>query len=257
MSEHAAELWLEETGEDGVVVAQLNRAPANALTTEFLLEIETHFQRLDAEESVRAVVLKGYDKVFSAGMDLKMLATLDEAGQTDVVDALNRAYGAIYGFSKPLVAAVTGHAIAGGLFFLLASDYRVGCDGAAQFGLSEVRVGVAFPVAALEIARAELSAAAARKILLGGHPVDVNEALAGGILDELVEEQAVEARAIEKARSLAASPASAYGQIKQQLRAPVLDKIDRAVNHGEEPLRSGWFAPETTRAALEVLTRKR
>ena len=92
---------------------------------------------------------------------------------------------------------------------------------------------------------------------LSGHPVDVKEALAGGILDEIVEEQAVEARAIEKARALAASPASAYEQIKRQLRASVLDKIDRAVNHGEEPLRSGWFSPETTRAALEVLTRER
>ena len=112
-------------------------------------------------------------------------------------------------------------------------------------------------MAALEIARAELSPAVARKILLGGHPVDVKEALAGGILDEIVEEQALEARAIEKARALAASPASAYGQIKRQLRESVLDKIDRAVNHGEEPLRSGWFSPETTRAALEVLTRKR
>jgi enoyl-CoA hydratase/carnithine racemase len=257
MSEQAAERWLEESGEDGIVVAQLNRAPANALTTEFLLEIEAHFHRLDADECVRAVVLKGYDKVFSAGMDLKMLSTLDVAGQTGVVDALNRAYGAMYSFSKPLVAAVTGHAIAGGLFFLLVSDYRVGCDGGAKFGLSEVRVGVAFPVAPLEIARAEMPVAMARRIFLGGHPVGVQEALAGGILDEIVQQQEVEARAIEKARSLAASPAMAYGQVKQQLRAPVLDKISRAVNHGEDPMRSGWFSPETTQAALEVLSGKR
>ena len=258
MTDQASERWLEQRLDDGIVLAQLNRAPANALTVEFLLEIEGHFQRLEADGSVRAVVLKGYDKVFSAGMDLKMLATLtDVAGQTEVVDALNRAYGAMYGFSKPLVAAVTGHAIAGGLFFLLVADYRVGAEGAAQFGLSEVRVGVAFPVAPAEIVRAELPAPVARRILLSGRPIGVEAALAGGILDELVAAGEVEARAVAQARALAASPAEAYAQVKAHLRAPVMEKIRRAVEQGEDPMRNGWFTPETTRAALAVLAGKK
>lgn len=251
------EHWLEQLLDDGIVVAQLNRPPANALTVEFLLEIEARFRQLESDRAVRAVVLKGYDKVFSAGMDLKMLATLDDvASQTAVVDALNRAYGAIYGFSKPLVAAVTGHAIAGGLFFLLASDYRIGAEGPAQYGLSEVRVGVAFPVAPMEIARAELPVALARRILLSGQPVGVLDALAGGILDEVVTWDAVQPRAIEQALALAASPAEAYAQVKAQLRAPVMQQIKRAID-GDEPMRRGWFTPETTKAALEVLAGSR
>ena len=257
MTEQASGRWLEERRDDGIVVAGLDRPPANALTAEFLQEIERAFNRLDADDTVRALVLKGYERVFSAGMDLKMLAELDAAGQTEVVDALNRAYGAMYGFSKPYVAAATGHAIAGGLFFLLAADYRVGGEGAAQFGLSEVRVGVAFPVAPLEIVRAELPAPAARKILLGGQPVDVEGALACGILDEVVASDAVEARAIEKAGEWAASPAEAYAQVKQQLRAPVMDKIRRAIEAREDPMLDGWFTPETTQAALAVLAGKR
>ena len=253
MTEQAAGRWLEERRDDGIVVAQLDRPPANALTAAFLLEIEAAFHRLDADESVRAVVLKGYDRVFSAGMDLKVLAQLDAAGQAEVVDALNRAYGAMYGFSKPYVAAVTGHAIAGGLFFLLAADYRVGCDGASQYGLSEVRVGVAFPVAPLEIVRAELPAPVARKILLGGQPVGVTEALACGILDEVVAPDRVEARAIEQAAAWAASPAEAYAQVKRQLRAPAMERIRRAVEGRADLMLDGWFTPETTRAALAVL----
>ena len=257
MSGDATGRWLEERLDDGIVVAQLNRPPANALTADFLLEIEGCFKRLDADSSVRALVLKGYERVFSAGMDLKTLPGMDARGQIEAVDALNRAYGTMYGFSKPCVAAVTGHAIAGGLFFLLAADYRVGCEGGAQFGLSEVRVGVPFPVSAIEIARAEMPAAMARNILLGGRPVDVATALNAGILDEVVTADAVEASAIAKARQWAASPAEAYARIKLQLRKLVLDKIHRAVELGEDPVRESWFTPETTEAALAVLTGKR
>lgn len=257
MTGPASGRWLEERRDGGIVVAQLDRPPANALTAEFLGEIERAFNRLDTDASVRAVVLKGYDRVFSAGMDLKMLAKMDAAGQTEVVDALNRAYGAMYGFSKPYIAAATGHAIAGGLFFLLAADYRVGGAGSAQYGLSEVRVGVAFPVAPLEIVRAELPPPAARRILLGGQPVGVEQALAWGILDEIVPADEVEARAVAQAVAWAASPAEAYAQVKQQLRAPVMEKIHRAIEARADPMLDGWFTQETTRAALAVLAGKR
>ena len=256
MAQQTEDRWLETKTADGVMVAQLNRPPANALTVEFLNEIEANFRRIENDPSVRAVVMKGFDKVLSAGMDLKMLATLDStAAQAEVVDALNRAYGAMYAFSKPYVVAVSGHAIAGGLFFILAADYRIAAEGPARFGLSEVRVGVAFPVAPLEIARAELSPAVARRILLSGHPVGVSDALSAGIIDEVVGADLLQPRAIEMANSLAASPAAAYAQIKQQLRAPVMAKIKAALA-GNEPMLEGWFTPETTKAALAVLAGK-
>lgn len=257
MAEQGGVRWHEQRLDDGIVVAQLDRPPANALTADFLAEIEHAFDRLAADDNVRALVLKGYERVFSAGMDLKLLAELDAGGQTEVVDALNRTYGAMYGFAKPFVAAVTGHAIAGGLFFLLAADYRVGAHGDAMFGLSEVRVGVAFPVAPLEIARAELAPPAARRILLGGRPVGVDAALACGILDEVVAPGDVEARAIAQAALWAESPPEAYARVKAQLRAPVMAKIRRAIEAGEDPARDGWFTPETSRAALAVLAGER
>jgi len=260
MSDQAANqsegLWLETRTTEGVVVAQLNRPPANALTVDFLNEIEAHFRRLEQDPNVRAIVLKGFDKVLCAGMDLKMLATIDNTeAQSEVVNALNRTYGTMYAFSKPYVVAVSGHAIAGGLFFILAADYRIAAEGPARFGLSEVRVGVAFPIAPLEIARAELSPSVARRILLSGQPVDVSGAIEAGIIDEVVSTTAMEARAIEMANALAASPEGAYAQIKQQLRAPVMEKIEAALA-GREPMLDGWFTPETTKAALAVLSGK-
>ncbi len=256
MTDDKAPRWHETRNDDGIVTARLDRPPANALTADFLDEIENCFKRLDADPDARALVLKGYDKVFSAGMDLKILSTLDAAGQTAVVDALNRAYYAMYAFSKPMVAAVTGHAIAGGLFFLLCADYRVGAPTNAKFGLSEVRVGVSFPVAPLEIATAELPTKVARQLMLSGQPVGAEEAQAHGILDELVAPEDVLARAVAKAGELAASPAEAYAQVKQQIRRPALETIKAAIELNSDPKRTGWFTPETTAAALAVLAGK-
>jgi enoyl-CoA hydratase len=244
---------VETRHDNGLVVVQLDRPPANTLTADFLDEIDDAFKRLGADPEAKAVVLKGYERVFSGGMDLKALPSFDRDTQRAVVDALNRCCGTLYGFSKPLVAAATGHAIAGGLFFILAADYRIGGQGKALFGLAEVRVGVAFPVAPIEIARAELTPQMARRLLLTGQPVTMDEAHAGGIFDEVVAPERTETRAIEKAREMARSPAEAYAAIKQQLRGAVVEKITRAVDNLDDPLRAHWFTSETVDAAKRVL----
>jgi enoyl-CoA hydratase/carnithine racemase len=253
MADGAGGQLIETRVEGGIVVVQLDRPPANALTADFLDEIDAAARRLAGDASVRAVVLRGYEKVFSGGMDLKALPSFDEAEQRAVVDGLNSCYGTLYAFPKPLVAVATGHAIAGGLFFILAADYRIGGEGRALFGLAEVRVGVSFPLAPLEIARAELTAPMARRLLLTGQPVTMSEALAGGIVDEVVAPDQAEARAIEKAREMARSPAEAYAAIKRQIRGAVIDRIEHAVANLDDPLRAHWFTDETVPAAKRVL----
>ena len=253
MADAAGKRLIETRHDDGLVIVQLDRPPANTLTADFLDEIDAAFKRLDSDTGARAVVLKGYEKVFSGGMDLKALPSFDRDTQRAVVDGLNQCYGTLYRFSKPLVAAATGHAIAGGLFFILAADFRIGGEGRALFGLAEVRVGVAFPVAPIEIARAELTPAVARRLLLTGQPVTMDEAHAGGIFDEVVAPDQVEVRAIEKAREMARSPAEAYAAIKRQLRGAVIEKIERAVENLDDPLRVEWFTSETVDAAKRVL----
>lgn len=253
MSDETGQRLIEKRLDDGIVVVQLDRPPANALTPDFLDEIDRAFQAFAGDASVRAIVLKGYDKVFSGGMDLKELPSFSADTQRAVVDGLNACYGTLYAFPKPLVVAATGHAIAGGLFFILAGDYRIGGEGKALFGLAEVRVGVAFPVAPIEIARAELTPAMARRLLLTGQPVGMGEALAGGIFDEVVAPETVEARAIEKAREMARSPAEAYAAIKRQVRGPVIETIEATIANLDDPQRTGWFTSETVEAAKRVL----
>src|SRR5436190_919070 len=93
-----------------------------------------------------------------------------------------------YGFSRPVVCAVNGHAIAGGLILALCGDFRVGVQD-AQYGLTELRAGIPYPAVALAVVRSELAPAAARALVLRADLVDGERALDLGILDEVVEPQ--------------------------------------------------------------------
>ena len=242
-----------ERRDDGLCLLTLDRPPANALNAEFLTLIGTRFAELETDDDVRAVVITGKGRIFSAGMDLKVLPGLNQEDQRTTLTAFNKTYGRIYGFSKPLVAAVNGHAIAGGLFFALAADHRVGPIGDFQFGLTEARVGVAFPVAALEIARSEMAPEIARRILLRARTVPADVAAEWGILDELAPPDAVLELAFERARDFATIPRKAYADVKRQLRAPVLDLIDRCLANSDDPLLGDWVSGETAAAAGATL----
>ncbi len=232
---------------DGVWELRLQRAPVNALNADYLLQIDDAVQTLVSAADVTAIVVTSPFKVFSAGMDLKEAMALDEDGQTAVVDALNQCYITLFSCPKPVVSAVTGPAIAGGFFFVLAADYRVGCDN-AQGGLAEVRVGVDFPISALEIARMTLDPNDFRKLLGSGQPYEADRLHQAGILDEVVAHEQVVETAVKAALRLAAIPASSYAQVKLQMRGPTIE----AINQHMPERRGVWFNQET-RAAMQSM----
>ncbi|MGI9414374.1 MAG: enoyl-CoA hydratase/isomerase family protein [Hyphomicrobiales bacterium] len=238
---------------DGVVTLRLTRKPANALDIGFLEDIDAALAGLDAEAGWRVLVVTGTDGVFSAGVDLKKLPALDGAAQDRIIHALNRLYTRLYGLSRPTIAAVNGHAIAGGLVLALACDYRIAASQPARFCLTEVQVGVAFPVSALEIARMELAPHLCRNFLLFGGTIDPEAAHSGGIVDELVAPADVMTRARDKAEELKTIPPGGYAAIKAQLREPALTRMRAAVDKNEEPQLGGWVTDEAREAALKVL----
>lgn len=249
-------LKIDDLG-DGVRRVSLNAPPVNALTADFLFEIEARFAGLETDAGVRAAILTGEGRALSAGMDLKSFAGMDATAQTRTVDALNACFGRLYGFSKPLVTAANGHALAGGLFFALSADHRLGVsDRPALFGLTEVRVGAPFPVAPLEIARGELAPSWFRRMMLRGVTIDAEAALTAGILDELAPAAELEAAAAAVARDLIKSPAGAYAAIKRQARGPALERIRRAVQDGDDPRRLGWLDAGAGDAAARVIRRR-
>ena len=246
-------LHLEAAG--SVSVLRLDHGKVNALDVELL---ETFGDRLEelATDGVDALVLTGNGRVFSAGVDLARVV----GGGTDYVDplivGLDRVFTSLFAFPAPVVAAVEGAAIAGGCILACAADRRLMAAGKARIGASELSVGVAFPVAALEVLRyaygphAEEAVFTAR--LLG-----VEEAHDIGLVHEVVEPERLVERAIEVASQLAAVPAEAYRLAKEQLRRPVLERIarDRAVVDGR--VRAVWAAQETRDVLARQLERLR
>ena len=221
-----------------VTVVTIDRPPANAMSPEVLDEGTAVVERL-RRDPPGAVVLAGTPGVFSAGLDLKLAPTLDADGQRAMVAGVNRIFTAWYGAPFPTVAAVTGHAIAGGLILALCCDYRVVGHG-GKFGLTEVRVGIPYPAAALAVVRAELSAPAARRLALQADLVDAGTALADGVFDEQADDELVVTRALERAEELAALPTRAYVHTKLTMRAETIAALDAIAANGD-PLAEAWL----------------
>jgi enoyl-CoA hydratase/carnithine racemase len=152
---------------------------------------------------------------------------------------VNRLMAAWYSFPRPLVCAVNGHAIAGGMIIALCGDYRVGCT-QGKLGLTELRAGVPYPAVPMAIVRAELSPPAARLLSLRSHLVDPEEALALGLVDELTSPEDVLQRALVVAAEMAELPAKAYWDAKRELRGDTIGQIAAVLEHGD-PLLDTWL----------------
>ncbi|MBM3647310.1 MAG: enoyl-CoA hydratase/isomerase family protein [Alphaproteobacteria bacterium] len=238
---------------DGIAVLTLAKPPVNAMDADLLEALTRQFEQLAADPAVRAVVVAAEGTAYSAGLDLKMAAGLDRSGQHRLINALNDCFGTLYAWPKPLVAAVNGHAIAGGLILALCGDWRVAADLAMKVSLAEVKVGVAYPVAPMEVSRNELSAFAARRLILLGETIDAAACEALGLFDERVPAASLLARAIVQAERLAELPPLAFATTKRQLRAAPLARIAAARTGIGEPRLSGWLGEEMQRAAAAAL----
>ena len=237
-----------------VAAVRFARPPVNAMDAGSLEELAATFHRLADDPAVKAAVLTGEGNVFSAGLDLKLVPKLDVAGQRQLIAALNDCFGTLYAWPKPLVAAVNGHAIAGGMVAALCADWRLVADVKLQASLAEVRVGVTYPVAALQVAIGELSPSAGRRLVLLGETLGAREAVALAVFDEVVPPEALMERAVARARRFASLPPKSFATTKRELRAAALARVGAALA-GADPRYADWLGEETKASAEAALHR--
>lgn len=247
-------IQIERIGE--VAVLRVDRPPANAIDLELASEFERSLAAIEASDEIHALILTGAGSCFSAGLDLKVIPTYDAAQQQEMVMQVNRLFGRLYGLALPTIAAVNGHAIAGGVILTLGCDYRIGSEGDYKLGLAEMRVGVPFPVAAMAIVQSELTKPAARMMVLTARNSSPHAALSLGVLDELQPPDRLLARAMEVAQEMAGLPRASYRRIKRQLRADALARIADAIDHRNEPMLASWLSAETQAASAQALKRE-
>ncbi len=186
---------------DDVHVVTMTSNKVNAMNDDFFSDLQAAIAELQSAE-VLPVVLTGTGGCFCAGLDLRTLYELDRVTLTSFVDRLDATVLAWLSLPRPTVAAINGHAIAGGCVLALACDLRVAVDRGALIGMNEVQVGIPFPAVPLAVARHGLSPSHAREVLLAGSLYAPENARARGLVDELAPASEVVTRA---SRALARS----------------------------------------------------
>jgi enoyl-CoA hydratase len=228
--------YVSVTDSDGIAVLTIDRPPANAMDIALLQSLIAAVEALSADQP-RAVVLAGREGFFSGGLDLKAVPGYGPDEQRQMVDGINAMALSVYGLTCPVIGAITGHAIAGGMVLALCTDIRVASN-AGRYGLTEVKVGVPYPEAAIGVVQAELAPHAARVLALGGQLVDAAECLRLGVFDEVLEPAAVLPRALELAHAQMEFSADTYARAKDQLRGATLQALRAAAL--EDPLLERW-----------------
>ena len=216
---------LTVTEADAYHLIHMDDGKANAVSQEMANDLLAAFAA--AATAGKTVVLAGRPGKFSAGFHLGQLANHDTAAT--LLNTGGHLLKAIFTHPRPVVAACTGHALALGALVLLASDYRVGTEGAFSVGLNEVAIGMTMPDNAALLARARLLTTWHHRSVVLGEIFDAATAAQIGFLDELVPGDDVLDRAIEKATQLAALDAKAFDETKAKVWLRSLDEFSGAL----------------------------
>ena len=236
---------------DGIAVLTLDRPKANAFSPELVSELSAAFA---ARSKARAVVLaSALPGMFSAGWDLKLIVDRDRESMKKFVEAYCDLVRQIFVFGPPVVAALPGHAIAGGLIVAMGADERIAAEGKGKFGLSEVILGVSVPQCLMEPFRHVLGARHMERLAATGENVSVEEALAIGLVDRVVPPGELLDRAVERAGALAVLSGSAYAAIKLRSRAAAIARFDQARDH--DPFLDFWFSEDARFRLKDMVAR--
>ena len=265
---------------------RLARPPANALSPELMAALTAALAQAATEAAaavpapgsapaasggVAALVLSGAPGMFSAGLDVPYLLTLDRAGIRVMWNNLYALLRTLAASPLPVVAAITGHSPAGGAVLALHCDARVMADGDFRIGLNEVRVGLPLPPVIFAAMRRLVGPRQAERMCVSGALVSPAEAARIGLVDEVVPADQVVERAAAIAAELAALPRAAMTETRRLARADLValyeDVHDRdgedAAGGKESEIESvldSWFSVEaqtTMRSLVERLARKR
>ncbi len=237
---------------DNIRILRLAHGKVSALDIElgdaFIAELKAA-----AGAAVRAVVVTGSGSSFSAGVDLfRVIKDGPEYGRRflPVLDTMLRD---TLTFPKPIVAAVNGHAIAGGCILAACCDRRIMSDGTGRIGIPELAVGVPFPALPLQIMAARVADGPLRDLVYTGRTVQVDEALSAGLVDEKCAADALLDRALNAALALASIPAGAFALTKEAFYTPILKRTGQLADLNARVV-DAWMQQhtyDTIRAYLE------
>ena len=244
---------IDFTRRGSVAVLRMTHGKANALDRELC---EALAAQLDdcAQSDAGALVLTGDGRMFSAGVDLLRILNGGAAYVRTFLPSLDRMLETLFSCPKPVVAAVNGHAIAGGCVMASAADYRMMAREPGRIGIPELLVGVPFPVVPLEIMRFATPRQHLQAMAYRGLTLTAESALQHGLVDAVVDADRLLDEAVAVAESLAAIPPAAFLLTKTQMRAPTRRRI-RAGAAVDAAVQEAWASPEALNAIRDYVAR--
>ena len=249
---------IERKDADGIRVLKLAHGKVSAIDVELAEGLMTEMKTA-MDPAVKAVIVTGSGSSFSAGVDLfRLIKDGPEYGRR-FLPALDGLLHAVLTFPKPVIAAINGHAIAGGCILAAACDHRIMTEGNGRIGIPELAVGVPFPALPLQIMVARVADGPLRDLVFSGRTVQIDEARTLGLIDEKCPSGMLLDRAHEVAEKLIAIPSGAFAMTKEAFYSPILERT-RQLADLDQRVAEAWLQQhtyDTIRAYLDKTVGKR
>ena len=238
----------------GVAVLVMRAGKANAIGSAFLDRLSAQLDAVEASQA-GALVVTGEGRAFSAGLDLPEVAGLDRGSLERFIRRFSEVMLRLFTLPLPVVAAINGHAIAGGCVLAMQADARIAATGDYRIGLNEVAIGLSLPAVVLETLRCQVSPGSVSPVALEGRLLSPEEALRLGLVEAVVPPAVLLEQARGRAAELAALPRPSFRDVKEALRGPVAAAVRRAGRHDARRWVETAFSPAARERLEEVLSR--
>jgi enoyl-CoA hydratase/carnithine racemase len=241
--------------EQGLAEVRIERGKVNALNEEVVDELSECFRRLAADAAVRSIVLTGTGRFFSFGFDIPGFLGHSKEAFLGYLRKFAALYRELFAHPGPVVAALNGHAVAGGCMLALACDVRLMAAGKGKIALNEITFGSSLFAGSVEMLRYCVGGRSAQQIACSGAMLLPEEALALGLVDRVVPEAELLAAAREVAGVHGAKDPAAFRSVKRLLRGPVLEEMARREEASLREFVDIWYSERTWERLREIQIR--
>jgi 3,2-trans-enoyl-CoA isomerase len=240
---------------EGIAEVRLERGKVNALNEQLVDELSHCFRELANDSTVRGILLTGTGKFFSFGFDIPEFMGASREAFAAYLEKFTALYRDLFAHPRPVVAAINGHAVAGGCMLATACDARVMVRENAKIGLNEIGFGSSLFAGSLALLRFWVGERRAQEVVYGGALHSAEQALALGLVDATVPEAALLDDARRRLQEYAARSPAAFRSIKLLLRQPILEEMRRREAASIREFVEIWYSAETRRELEKIKIR--